>query len=55
MKLTVKLTFEKATKRTFRFREDEESPVIGTLYIKQSALNGKAPESIVVTIETEEV
>jgi len=51
-KLT-KLTFafEKETKGTFRFKEVEQDfPVVGTLYVKRSAFNDKAPAEITVDI-----
>lgn len=44
--------FERETPGTLRFKERAEkgSEVIGTLYIKKAALNGKSPKSITVTV-----
>ena len=62
MKKEVFFTFERGTKRTFRFKEtnangefvDLAVSDIGTLYVKQSVFNGKQPDMIKVTIETAE-
>jgi hypothetical protein len=56
MKQVVKLAFERATKRTFRFKEQapEGEEVIGTLYVQQRVFDGKEPKSIQVTIEVTE-
>ena len=53
MKQVVKLEFERATKRTFRFKEQapEGEEVIGTLYVQKRVFDGKEPQNIQVTIE----
>lgn len=48
--VTATFEFERSTKNTHRFHEDSETPVIGTLYVQQSAFPNGAPESITVTI-----
>jgi len=57
MKTELTMTFEKATKNTFRFMEDvkdkSSTPVIGTLYVQKSVFAGKTPLKIKVTIESE--
>jgi hypothetical protein len=51
--LTVEFEFERETKHTFRFQEltGGKPEVVGTLYVQQSALGGRAPKKIRVTIE----
>ena len=54
VKFTRKFSFERATKNTFRFQEDEvagEAPIIGTLYVQKFPFNGSEPGSITVTVE----
>lgn len=57
MKTELTMTFEKATKNTFRFMEDvkdkSSTPVIGTLYVQKTVFAGKTPLKIKVTIESE--
>lgn len=48
--MKVSFEFERETKRTYRFKEVSEEPVIGTLYVQQSAFDEK-PERIEVTIK----
>jgi len=49
----VAMDFERATKNTFRFKEQapEGEEAIGTLYVQKRVFNGKEPASIKVTIE----
>ena len=50
--MEIRFEFEKATKNTHRFQECSEEPVIGTLYVKKSALKELGdPEVIKVNIE----
>ncbi|MEM2925526.1 MAG: hypothetical protein QXJ68_07560 [Methanocellales archaeon] len=52
MKREVILTFERATKNTYRFAESPgEGTVIGTLYVQKHVFAGKQPSKIKVTIE----
>ena len=49
------LTFEfnKETKNTIRFSEvvaDGETPVVGELYVKKSAIKGETPKMLTVTV-----
>jgi hypothetical protein len=54
MKKEVELTFEKATKNTYRFTESAEGgTVIGTLYVQKHVFAGKQPSKIKVSIEWE--
>jgi hypothetical protein len=57
MKTELTMTFEKATKNTFRFMENikdsTSTPVIGTLYVQKTAFAGKIPQKIRVIIEYE--
>jgi hypothetical protein len=48
---TVQLTFEKATKNTYRYTEAGNEPIIGTLYVQKSTFEGEPPQEITVTIE----
>ncbi len=49
MKATFK--FERETKRTYRYLEEADAPVVGTIYIRQSALDHR-PNRIEITIRT---
>jgi hypothetical protein len=56
---TVRLTFSKQTKRTFRFDAPEPQPgqppsPISSLYIDQAAFEYKAPPAITVTVAASE-
>ena len=51
-----KFKFERATKNTFRFAEEEvpgEAPIIGTLYMQRFAFNGTQPDTLTVTVAME--
>lgn len=48
--VTVTLTLNRETKNTFRFDDANEDSAIPSLYVKKNAFNGKAPESITVTV-----
>lgn len=51
--IRVKMNLMKETKGTFVFNAKDEKAAIPTLYIKKSAFpEQKAPENIVVTLET---
>jgi hypothetical protein len=57
--VTVRLTYSKSTKRTFRFDAPEPQPgqapsPIQSLYIDQSAFEYKAPPAITVTVAASE-
>ncbi len=53
-KLVVPFTYEKDTKNTVRFQENEipggERPVVGTAYFQQSMFSGEVPQHILLTI-----
>ena len=54
VKITRAFKFERATKNTYRFAEEEvpgEAPVVGTLYIQRFAFDGTEPGTISVTVE----
>lgn len=54
MTTTLIFKHERETKNTHRFAEvtqGDAAPVVGTLYVQKSALDG-APERLVVTIES---
>mgnify|MGYP001343360088 CR=1 FL=1 len=55
MELVVNFKVEKETKGTWRYVEvgDINNQIIGTLYIKKPALNGKVPQTLVVTVKGE--
>jgi len=50
---TVKLSVEKETKGTYRFREEgaEDKHVFGTLYVRKSALGGEKPKTLTIQVE----
>ena len=45
--------YERDTKRTYRFQEESENPIVGTLYIQKSAFKSR-PEKIEVHLEAED-
>jgi len=49
-KFEVEMSFEKTTKRTYRFFEFGSMPKIGTLYVQQSAFKSQ-PKKLKVTVE----
>ena len=51
MKIEVELEYEKETRRTYRFKENKEPPVIGYLYVQKTAFEEEPPKKIKVTIE----
>lgn len=48
MKLTFQ--FEKETKNTVRYKEVGDNPVVGTLYVQKSAIEGKPPAELTITV-----
>jgi len=54
MEKTLTFNLEKETKGTWRYAEVAEGPdpVVGTLYVKKSALTGDAPKVLTVTIKS---
>jgi hypothetical protein len=50
------MTFERATKNTYRFMEDvkdqSSTPIVGTLYVQKNVFAGEAPQKIRVIIES---
>lgn len=54
MDKTLTFNLEKETKGTWRYAEVADGPnaVVGTLYIKKSALSGDAPKVLTVTIKS---
>jgi len=56
MEKTLNFNFEKETKGTLRFKEvvaENEEMVVGTLYVRKSALKEEKPEKLVVSIKSE--
>ena len=53
---SVSMTLEKETKGTVRYAEqnEDDNPVIGTLYMKKAALRGQRPPTIEITIQWED-
>jgi len=49
----LKFTYERDTKRTYRFQEDSEDPVVGTLYVQKTAFKSK-PETINVILKVKD-
>lgn len=48
----ISMTFEKATKNTYRYLEDDtENPKLRTLYVQKSTFKNKAPGTIRVRLE----
>ncbi len=53
MEKTIRMAYERDTKRTYRFAEQADDPVVGTLYVKKSLFQ-KRPDTIEVTIRYED-
>jgi hypothetical protein len=52
--VTLDLVRDKETPGTFRFAEvveEGKTPVVGTVYLRKSELDGKAPSAIRVTVQ----
>ena len=43
--------FERATKNKYRFREDSDDPIVGTLYLDKGLFKDGAPDRITATFE----
>lgn len=56
MTRTLQFTIAKETKGAVQYKEDGTGPgtegTIGTLYVRKSALDGKVPSTLTVTIVT---
>jgi hypothetical protein len=52
--MEIKFAFEKATKNTFRFEELSTDPIIGYLYVKKGAFNGRQPSHVIINLEVAE-
>jgi hypothetical protein len=56
MNKTLQFTISKETKGAIQYKEDGASSnaeaVVGTLYVRKSALEGKVPSTLTVTIVT---
>lgn len=51
MKVSVKMKLDKETKRTYRYKEEEENYKLGTIYIQKSIVGKTPPEFVTVTVE----
>mgnify|MGYP001167726096 CR=1 FL=1 len=54
MKKEIDFSIDKETAGTFRYKEivaDDDTPIVGTLYIRKSHIKGERPEQVNVTIE----
>lgn len=47
--ITINFSFERATKNTYRFHEESDNPIIGTLYVKKSAFPNGQPSKLLIT------
>lgn len=51
--INVTLTFERETKNTFRFRNEDEGSPIGLLYIRRDAFDSEdAPDTVKVSVKS---
>ena len=50
-KLTIIFTYEKETKNTVRFKEDNDPPYVGALYVQKWAFKDGVPSTLKVTVE----
>ncbi|MFQ6059898.1 MAG: hypothetical protein ACE5KV_01190 [Thermoplasmata archaeon] len=53
MELNLTFRYERDTKRTYRFQEESEIPVVGTLYVQKSAFKSR-PEKIEVVLKAKD-
>lgn len=51
MEHTVRFTYERDTKNKYRFSEDADEPVMGTLYVAKGLFEER-PERLEVTLRT---
>ncbi len=51
MKKTFSFSFERETKNKYRFQEDSEDPMVGTLYVSKALFEDR-PSSIEVELRT---
>lgn len=45
--------YERDTKRTYRFTEDSENPIVGTLYVQKHAFKSR-PDKVEVTLKAKD-
>ena len=53
MEKTIHFVYERDTKRTYRFQEQADDPIVGTLYVKKSVFF-RRPEAVEVTIRAKD-
>lgn len=53
MEVDLTFRYERDTKRTYRFQEESENPVVGTLYVQKNAFKSR-PEKIEVHLKAED-
>lgn len=49
--MTKSFTFEQATKNMYRFREDGDNPIVGTLYVNKRVFVDDEPGALTATFE----
>jgi len=52
-KAEIALSLDKKTKRMYRFKEEGDKNIVGTMYVNQSIFDGE-PKKIKVTVEKTE-
>ncbi|MFQ6128181.1 MAG: hypothetical protein ACE5QW_04695 [Thermoplasmata archaeon] len=50
MEVTLTFSYKRDTKRTYRFQEESDNPIVGTLYVQKRAFKSR-PERIEVTLK----
>lgn len=51
--MTITFTYERDTKRTYRYKEDSDNPIVGTLYMSKASLGDNPPKKLIVEIRQE--
>ena len=48
---TATFTYERATKNKYRFREDSDNPIVGTLYLSKKLFGDSPPDKVTAAFE----
>lgn len=51
MKHTLAFIFEESTKRTHRYTEVGNEPIVGTLYVRKTSVGETPPQRVLVTLD----
>ena len=54
MEKPVRVTYERDTRRTYRFTQEWDDALVGTRYVKKDAFRERPPETVGMTIRAED-